>query len=135
MRRRWKLLVAVGAVALLAGLLFLLPSRDDGLDWVRKFGGKEEIPEKWYMDGSKPFVGERRVFRFKTISPELKETLKESMFALVKEDEVEITGTTEDDWQVRLSDAEKVLECYRPTHLTGMAGFWYRLKDSVGLSP
>jgi hypothetical protein len=41
MRRRWKLLVVLGAVALLASLLFLLPPRDDGLNWVRKYHAKE----------------------------------------------------------------------------------------------
>jgi hypothetical protein len=41
MRRRWKALVVVGAVALFAALLFLLPPRDDGFDWIRKYGPKE----------------------------------------------------------------------------------------------
>jgi hypothetical protein len=41
MRRQWKVLVVVGALTLLAGLLFLLPPRGDGLDWVRKYGGTE----------------------------------------------------------------------------------------------
>jgi hypothetical protein len=42
MRRRWKALVLVlGAVGFFAALLFLLPPRDDGLNWVRKYGGVE----------------------------------------------------------------------------------------------
>ena len=43
MRRRWKALVAVGALALFAGLLSLLPPRDDGLDWLRECGGTETV--------------------------------------------------------------------------------------------
>jgi hypothetical protein len=43
MRRRWKALVVVAAVALFASLLFPLPPRDDGLDWIRKYGGKEIV--------------------------------------------------------------------------------------------
>ena len=43
MRRRWKLLVAAGALAFVAGLLFLRAPQDDGLDWVRKYGGREVV--------------------------------------------------------------------------------------------
>ena len=35
------MLVAVGAVALFVSLLFLLPPRDDGLDWIRKYTKRE----------------------------------------------------------------------------------------------
>ena len=35
------MLVAVGAVALFVSLLFLLPPRNDRLDWMRKYGGVE----------------------------------------------------------------------------------------------
>lgn len=42
MRRRWYLLAVIGAVVLLASLLLLLPVREDGLDWVRKYGGTEQ---------------------------------------------------------------------------------------------
>jgi hypothetical protein len=47
MRRRWKAFVVVAAVALFASLLFLLPPRDDGLDWIRKYGGKETVQRAW----------------------------------------------------------------------------------------
>jgi hypothetical protein len=50
MRRRWKALVAVGAFVFVA-VLFFLPPRDDGLDWVRKYGGQEE--HRVEMDVSK----------------------------------------------------------------------------------
>jgi hypothetical protein len=53
MRRGWKVLVAVGAVALFAGLLFLLPPRDDGLNWIRKYGPRESVsPFEWGVDTS-----------------------------------------------------------------------------------
>lgn len=43
MRRRWKLLVVVGAVAVGAAVILagLLPTSDDELAWLRKYHGKE----------------------------------------------------------------------------------------------
>jgi hypothetical protein len=51
MRRRWKALVVVGAVALTASMFFLLPPPDDGLDWIRRYGGSE------VREASDPIVG------------------------------------------------------------------------------
>jgi hypothetical protein len=43
MRRRWKALVAVGAVVLvgIVALVSVAPGADDGLDWIRKYGPVE----------------------------------------------------------------------------------------------
>jgi hypothetical protein len=78
MRRRWKVLaVVLGAVALLVGLLSLLPPRDDGLDWIRKYGGIETV-EPIHLNYWNPaisprnldedFRGYRHSFRFRVIS-------------------------------------------------------------------
>jgi hypothetical protein len=68
MRRRWNLLVAVGAVALLAGLLFLLPPRDDGFDWIRKYGlRRQEL--RINEPGANGAPGETRAFLFNEAHP------------------------------------------------------------------
>ena len=54
MRRRWKLLAVVGAVALLAGLPFFLSPGDDndGFDWIREFGPTNEWTTRRVMPGA-----------------------------------------------------------------------------------
>jgi hypothetical protein len=78
MRRRWKALVAVGAVALLAGLFLRRPHHDDGLDWIRKYGGRERKNPDSLMYGSvNPVKLVSSEFTFKSVPRRLLSELKE----------------------------------------------------------
>ena len=79
MRRRWTLLVAFGAVALFAGPLFLLPSRDDGLDWIRKYGLAAQGEITVSEPGANGAPGVTRQFTFAQIPHEFESDLRRRM--------------------------------------------------------
>jgi len=71
MRRRWKTLVAVGAVAFLAGIFLLVQPHDDGFDWIRKYGGRErKKPDTLMIGPGSPVKLIAREFTF-TAEPSL----------------------------------------------------------------
>ena len=106
MRRRWKALVAVGAVALVAGLIFLLPPRDDGLDWIRKYEGKETRRESTSPTGLSSI---EITFQFDQIPKPLLDTLdrKRRDSVLMKQ------GQTGADWGFAWSTRRQVVTAWR----------------------
>jgi len=51
MRRPWVWLAAIGGAAVLSGVALLMPARDDGLDWMRKYGARETV-HTWFAHRS-----------------------------------------------------------------------------------
>jgi hypothetical protein len=84
MRRRWKALVGLGVVALVAGLIFLLPPRDDGLDWIRAYGPVEKVQRMAIWQSGRGVAGsmefDQHDFQFDRIPQEVIAKLKEEPF-------------------------------------------------------
>jgi hypothetical protein len=77
MRRRWKALVAFGAVVLVSALFILLPPRDDGLDWIRSYGGRERRePDSIWFGSGQPIKDVTVVFYFESEPSKLLSKLK-----------------------------------------------------------
>ena len=126
-------MVAVGAVALLAGLLFLggllflPPPRDDGLDWVRKFKPRQT------QDDAIGTKGERidfRVFTFKSVPPELLEAVRRRIGRYDINSNGNYSGSTKDGFHVYFSSKAKLLFATRePSWLEQR---WMDVKAKLG---
>jgi hypothetical protein len=76
MRRRWRALVAVGAVAIFALPYTPIAAKGDGLDWIRRYGPTESVDEfeTWDCGFSAGWPKTRvftHTFRFRQIPSEV----------------------------------------------------------------
>jgi hypothetical protein len=104
MRRRWKLLVAVGAVALFAGLVLLLPPRDDGLDWVRKYGVSEKSGRGIGVKGQIVWLCH---FNWDVLPVGLDKEVRNRVAPFIPKDTGNYSGKTHHGWKVLFSRSTK----------------------------
>jgi hypothetical protein len=140
MRRRWKWLAAFGAVALFAFLLLLLPP-GDGLDWIRKYGGKE-------VRRSSPILGNRSFDSGHMDSPKTIPVSTQFIFDSIPtgmESEVRrrivrfdfttggtFAGETSDGVFVYFSRGSKQMYVTRESKLNWISRKWSELRKSLG---
>jgi hypothetical protein len=107
-RRRWKALVAVGAIALFASMFFLLPPRDDGPEWIRKYGGRESFAGTLVtpinLDGD-VMRSDSYQFEFATIPKELEIEVMRKLLLVHSRSKSQLAGSLQDGSYIRLDRA------------------------------
>jgi len=132
MRRRWKALVAVGAVALLAALLFLLPPRDDGLDWARKYGGKERTIRLTTADTTGKVDMRVTLFNFDSIPKGFEAELRGRFVRYDVDHDGEMAGDTREGQSLYYSRSMRRLYYTHETESSWLARKWREFRKKVG---
>jgi hypothetical protein len=128
---------AVGGVALLAGVLFLLPPRDDGLDWIRKYS-ETVTTEELQM----PVVGPDRVrrgvlvsFSFKQVPQGFEEDLRRRLVWRHTDDAGALSGILPGDWQVLFARHSNQIHLTHFPRKSWFVNQWTLFKLRLGFGP
>jgi hypothetical protein len=115
---------------LLAGVFLLLPQRDDGLDWVRKYGGKEKSGGWDTIDGS---GSSWTSFEFVDPPPGLAREARSRARSIDVDDGRKISGQLDDTWMM-LYEGDGISFTRQFTWLEKMSARLFPRDELVGFS-
>ena len=127
MRRRWKALVAIGGALLLAGLLFLLPPRDDGLDWVRKYKLEQNSGRSISATGQELYFSQ---FSFAEVPAGLEEEVRSRIVRFDIRDGGNYAGSTDNRYHLYFSRENRVM--FATTEPSWIEQKWIEVKAKIG---
>jgi hypothetical protein len=127
--KRWGIVLA--AVGLLALLFALLPPRDDGLDWIRAYGGKEQHWTRPEVEPGSYWTSYQ--FLFDQEPPGLESELISRAKSVETQSPGLLGATLRDGWRVSFNAKEGVLFIDRYVQPNWFDRQWNSLKRFIGV--